>query len=153
MDNFSEREIVRIRKLVGDKAQVIGAVSGGVDSTVAAKLLTEAIGDRFKSILVDTGLMRLNECEQVKETLDKHLGINLTVVDGSDLFFSRLAGVTEPEAKRKIIGETFIDLFEIEALRIEKEAENTPFAGKVEWFLQGTLYGQLFTLPTKNRKH
>ncbi|KAL9566435.1 hypothetical protein ACKAV7_009350 [Fusarium commune] len=143
MDNFSEREIVRIRKLVGDKAQVIGAVSGGVDSTVAAKLLTEAIGDRFKSILVDTGLMRLNECEQVKETLDKHLGINLTVVDGSDLFFSRLAGVTEPEAKRKIIGETFIDLFEIEALRIEKEAENTPFAGKVEWFLQGTLYADI----------
>ncbi|KAI1017694.1 hypothetical protein LB504_004142 [Fusarium proliferatum] len=145
MDNFSEREIVRIRKLVGDKAQVIGAVSGGVDSTVAAKLLTEAIGDRFKSILVDTGLMRLNECEQVKETLDKHLGINLTVVDGSDLFFSRLAGVTEPEAKRKIIGETYkvIDLFEIEALRIEKEAENTPFAGKVEWFLQGTLYADI----------
>ncbi|KAF5966640.1 GMP synthase [Fusarium coicis] len=143
MDNFSEREIVRIRQLVGDKAQVIGAVSGGVDSTVAAKLLTEAIGDRFKSILVDTGLMRLNECEQVKETLDKHLGINLTVVDGSDLFFSRLAGVTEPEAKRKIIGETFIDLFEIEALRIEKEAENTPFAGKVEWFLQGTLYADI----------
>ncbi|KAG9499816.1 GMP synthase (glutamine-hydrolyzing) [Fusarium musae] len=145
MDNFSEREIVRIRQLVGDKAQVIGAVSGGVDSTVAAKLLTEAIGDRFKSILVDTGLMRLNECEQVKETLDKHLGINLTVVDGSDLFFSRLAGVTEPEAKRKIIGETckVIDLFEIEALRIEKEAENTPFAGKVEWFLQGTLYADI----------
>ncbi|KAH7265337.1 class I glutamine amidotransferase-like protein [Fusarium redolens] len=143
MDNFSEREIVRIRQLVGDKAQVIGAVSGGVDSTVAAKLLTEAIGDRFKSILVDTGLMRLNECEQVKETLDKHLGINLTVVDGSELFFSRLAGVTEPEAKRKIIGETFIDLFEIEALRIEKEAENTPLAGKVEWFLQGTLYADI----------
>ncbi|KAF5621831.1 GMP synthase [Fusarium sp. NRRL 52700] len=153
MDNFSEREIVRIRKLVGDKAQVIGAVSGGVDSTVAAKLLTEAIGDRFKSILVDTGETLLpdnvfapyEQCSNVKETLDKHLGINLTVVDGSDLFFSRLAGVTEPEAKRKIIGETYkvIDLFEIEALRIEKEAENTPFAGKVEWFLQGTLYADI----------
>ncbi|EGU80508.1 hypothetical protein FOXB_08968 [Fusarium oxysporum f. sp. conglutinans Fo5176] len=143
MDNFSEREIVRIRKLVGDKAQVIGAVSGGVDSTVAAKLLTEAIGDRFKSILVDTG--EILSLDNVKETLDKHLGINLTVVDGSDLFFSRLAGVTEPEAKRKIIGETYkvIDLFEIEALRIEKEAENTPFAGKVEWFLQGTLYADI----------
>ncbi|VUC35569.1 unnamed protein product [Clonostachys rosea] len=143
MDNFLETEIVRIRKLVGDKAQVIGAVSGGVDSTVAAKLMKEAIGDRFHAVLIDTGLMRLNECEQVKETLDKHLGINLTVVDGSELFFSRLAGVSEPEAKRKIIGGTFIDLFEIEALRIEKEAENTPHAGKVEWFLQGTLYADI----------
>ncbi|KAF4466964.1 GMP synthase [Fusarium albosuccineum] len=126
MDNFLEKEIVRIRQLVGDKAQVIGAVSGGVDSTVAAKLMKEAIGDRF-----------------VKETLDKYLGINLTVVDGSELFLGRLAGVTEPEAKRKIIGGTFIDLFEIEALRIEKEAENTPRAGKVEWFLQGTLYADI----------
>ncbi|KAK0390824.1 hypothetical protein NLU13_0327 [Sarocladium strictum] len=143
MDNFCEKEIIRIRNLVGDKAQVIGAVSGGVDSTVAAKLMKEAIGDRFHAILVDTGLMRLNECEQVKETLDKHLGINLTVVDGSELFFSRLAGVTEPEAKRKIIGGTFIDLFEIEALRIEKEAENTDRAGPVEWFLQGTLYADI----------
>ncbi|CEI67301.1 unnamed protein product [Fusarium venenatum] len=143
MDDFSAREVQRIRKLVGDKAQVIGAVSGGVDSTVAAKLMKEAIGDRFHAILVDQGLMRLNECEQVKETLDKHLGINLTVVDGSELFLGRLAGVTEPEAKRKIIGGTFIDLFEIEALRIEKEAENTDRAGKVEWFLQGTLYADI----------
>ncbi|EFY84919.1 GMP synthase [Metarhizium acridum CQMa 102] len=103
MDNFLKKEIVRIRKLVGDNAQVIGAVSGGVDSSVAAKLMKEAIGDRFHAILVDTG-------------------------------------VTEPEAKRKIIGGTFIDLFEIEALRIEKEAENTLRAGKVEWFLQGTLF-------------
>lgn len=87
--------------------------------------------------------MRLNECAQVKETLQTHLGINLTIVDGSELFLGRLAGVTEPEAKRKIIGATFIDLFEIEALRIEKEAENTSRAGKVEWFLQGTLYADL----------
>ncbi|KAI2638099.1 GMP synthase [Xylaria nigripes] len=143
MGNFTEKEIIRIRKLVGDKAQVIGAVSGGVDSTVAARLMQEAIGDRFHAILVDTGLMRLDECQQVKETLQEHLGINLTIVDGSELFFSRLAGVTEPEAKRKIIGETFIDLFEKEAIRIEHEAEKTPHAGKVEWFLQGTLYADL----------
>ncbi|KAH8172108.1 glutamine amidotransferase class-I domain-containing protein [Sarocladium implicatum] len=143
MENFTEKEIIRIRKLVGENAQVIGAVSGGVDSTVAAKLMKEAIGDRFHAILVDTGLMRLNECAQVKESLEAHLGINLTVVDGSELFFGRLAGVTEPEAKRKIIGGSFIDLFEIEALRIEKEAENTSRAGKVEWFLQGTLYADL----------
>ncbi|KAK1969664.1 GMP synthase [Colletotrichum eremochloae] len=140
MSDFIKKEIVRIRHLVGDRAQVIGAVSGGVDSTVAAKLMKEAIGDRFHAILVDNGVMRLNECEQVKETLQKHLGINLTVVDGAELFLSRLKGVTEPEKKRKIIGGTFIDLFEKEALRIEKEAENTPNAGAVEWFLQGTLY-------------
>ncbi|KAI1356954.1 GMP synthase [Xylaria sp. FL0043] len=143
MGNFTEKEIIRIRKLVGDKAQVIGAVSGGVDSTVAARLMKEAIGDRFHAILVDTGLMRLNECQQVKETLREHLGINLTIVDGSDLFFSRLAGVVEPEKKRKIIGEIFIDLFEKEAIRIEEEAKETPLAGKVEWFLQGTLYADL----------
>ncbi|KAJ0166523.1 GMP synthase [glutamine-hydrolyzing] [Colletotrichum tanaceti] len=112
-EKAGEKEIVRIRHLVGDHAQVIGAVSGGVDSTVAAKLMKEAIGDRFHAILVDNGVMRLNACQQ---------------------------GVTEPEKKRKIIGGTFIDLFEKEAIRIEKDAENTPNAGKVEWFLQGTLY-------------
>ncbi|KAF3022058.1 hypothetical protein G7054_g8138 [Neopestalotiopsis clavispora] len=143
MENFIEKEIERIRKLVGENAQVIGAVSGGVDSTVAARLMKEAIGDRFHAILVDTGLMRLNECEQVKKSLSDHLDINLTIVDGAELFFSRLAGVTEPEAKRKIIGNTFIDLFEKEAIRIEEEAKHTPNAGKVEWFLQGTLYPDL----------
>ncbi|KAK4449548.1 class I glutamine amidotransferase-like protein [Podospora aff. communis PSN243] len=140
MKDFIQKEIVRIRHLVGETAQVIGAVSGGVDSTVAAKLMKEAIGDRFHAILVNNGVMRLNECEQVKETLEEHLGINLTVVDGAELFLSRLKGVNEPEKKRKIIGATFIDLFQQEALRIEKEAENTPNAGPVEWFLQGTLY-------------
>lgn len=106
MKDFIQTEISRIRQLVGDRAQVLGAVSGGVDSTVAAKLMKEAIGDRFHAILVDNGVMRLNECEQVKETLEKHLGINLTVVNGADLFLSRLKGVTEPEKKRKIIGAT-----------------------------------------------
>ncbi|KAJ3948600.1 GMP synthase (glutamine-hydrolyzing) [Colletotrichum fioriniae] len=143
MEDFIQKEIIRIRHLVGDKAQVIGAVSGGVDSTVAAKLMKEAIGDRFHAILVDNGVMRLNECEQVKETLEKHLGINLTVADGADLFLGRLKGVTEPEKKRKIIGATFIDLFEKEALRLEKEAENTENAGPITWFLQGTLYPDL----------
>ncbi|KAJ0318361.1 hypothetical protein Brms1b_004386 [Colletotrichum noveboracense] len=136
MAEFKETEIARIRKLVGDRAQVIGAVSGGVDSTVAARLMTEAIGDRFHAILVDNGVMRLNECTEVKATLKEHLGINLTVVDGADLFLGRLKGVTEPERKRK----TFIDLFEKEAIRIEEEAKHTENAGPVKWFLQGTLY-------------
>lgn len=140
MGDFAQLEIARIRQLVGDRALVIGAVSGGVDSTVAAALLKAAIGSRFKAVLVDTGCMRLNECEQVKQTLGEHLGIDLTVVDAGELFMSRLAGVADPEKKRKIIGSTFIDLFEKEAIRIEKEAESTPNSGKVEWFLQGTLY-------------
>ncbi|QUC17876.1 uncharacterized protein UV8b_02117 [Ustilaginoidea virens] len=140
MSNFVEQEIARVRKLVGDTSQVIGAVSGGVDSTVAAQLLKTAIGSRFHAVLIDTGLLRLNESQEVKETLQKHLGINLTVVDASKRFLDALAGVTDPERKRKIIGSLFIDLFEEEALRIEKEAEKTPNAGPVRLFLQGTLY-------------
>jgi GMP synthase (glutamine-hydrolysing) len=106
MGDFVQLEIARIRDLVGDKALVIGACSGGVDSTVAATIMREAIGDRFKAVTIDTGFMRLNECEEVKETLGKHLGINLTVVEAGELFLSRLAGVSDPEKKRKIIGST-----------------------------------------------
>jgi GMP synthase (glutamine-hydrolysing) len=84
--------------------------------------------------------MRLDECKQVKETFQEQLKINLTVVDASQRFLSGLKGVEDPEKKRKIIGNTFIDVFEEEAIKIEKAAENTPHAGKVEWFLQGTLY-------------
>ncbi|KAK8048490.1 glutamine amidotransferase class-I domain-containing protein [Apiospora phragmitis] len=140
MGDFVQLEIARIRELVGDRALVIGACSGGVDSTVGAVLMKEAIGNRFKAIVIDNGCMRLNECDEVKKTLGEHLGIDLTVVEAGELFLSRLAGVLDPEKKRKIIGSTFIDLFEKEAIRIEKEAENTPNSGKVEWFLQGTLY-------------
>ncbi|KGO71566.1 GMP synthase, C-terminal [Penicillium italicum] len=157
MGDFAQLEVARIRELVGDRALVLGAVSGGVDSTVGAALMREAIGDRFKAILIDTGCMRLNECQEVKTNLGHHMGINLTVVDAGELFLSRLAGVSDPEKKRKIIGSTcayfqftwvrdgtddveVIDLFEKEAIRIEKEAENTPNSGKVEFFLQGTLY-------------
>ncbi|KAH7241720.1 class I glutamine amidotransferase-like protein [Fusarium tricinctum] len=133
MGNFVELEIARIRELVGPKALVIGGVSGGVDSTVGATLMREAIGDRFIAIGVNNGCMRLNEFEEVKKNLRDHLGINLTVVEAGDLFLSRLEGVSDPEKKRKIIGSTL-------PLKIEKEAENTPNSGRVEWFLQGTLY-------------
>lgn len=141
MAKFVDKEIARIRALVGDKGQVLGAVSGGVDSTVAAKLMHEAIGDRFHAVLVDNGCMRLNECEQVKNTLSHNLGINLTVVDASDLFLDGLKGITDnPEAKRRFIGSTFIDVFEAEALKIEEAAKDSPKAGPIEFFLQGTLY-------------
>ncbi|GLA75795.1 GMP synthase (glutamine-hydrolyzing) [Aspergillus tubingensis] len=138
MSRFVDQEIARIRKLVGETDHVLGAVSGGVDSTVAAKLMKEAIGDRFHAVLVNNGCMRLNECDIVEETLNKHLGINLTVVDASKRFLDGLKGVTEPEKKRKFIGNTFIDVFEEEAQKIEAEAEHQ--GAKIKWFLQGTLY-------------
>lgn len=140
MSNFIDQEIARIRNLVGPTDHVIGAVSGGVDSTVAAKLMQRAISDRFHAVLVDNGVMRLNECQQVKETLAQHLGINLEIVDGAKRFLDGLAGVTEPEQKRKFIGGCFIDLFEEQAIKIEKAQENSANPGKVKWFLQGTLY-------------
>ncbi|EIM91393.1 GMP synthase [Stereum hirsutum FP-91666 SS1] len=145
MEEFIGKEIARIRDICGPKGRVIGAVSGGVDSTVAAKLMHEAIGDRFHAIMVDNGVLRLNEAAQVNEMLNKDLGVNLTVVDASSLFLSRLEGVEDPEQKRKIIGNTFINVFEEQATKIEAAAEEEEKTGaekkgKVEWLLQGTLY-------------
>ncbi|KAK0705938.1 GMP synthase [Lasiosphaeria miniovina] len=140
MAAFLETERKRIRDIVGEKGQVLGAVSGGVDSTVAAKLMKEAIGDRFWAVLVNNGVMRLNECEQVKKDLTENLGINLTVVDASQVFLDGLKGISDPEKKRKFIGGKFIDIFEEEALKIEAAAANSDRAGKIEFFLQGTLY-------------
>jgi GMP synthase (glutamine-hydrolysing) len=139
MSSFVDTEIKRIQEQVGPTAQVIGAVSGGVDSTIAARLMSLAIGDRFHAVLVDNGVMRMNECKQSKILLQEHLKINLTLVDASDLFLGRLKGVTDPEKKRKIIGNTFIEVFEKEGERIEKEQESQG-KGKIEFLLQGTLY-------------
>ncbi|KAL8661235.1 MAG: hypothetical protein Q9202_005781 [Teloschistes flavicans] len=140
MEEFVGKEISRIQTLVGEKGQVIGAVSGGVDSTVAAKLMHEAIGDRFHAVLVDNGLLRLNEATTVHKTLTEHLGINLTVVDASVRFLADLEGVTEPEQKRKIIGRNFIEVFQETAKKIAAEAVDSSRAGEIEWLLQGTLY-------------
>lgn len=140
MSAFLDQEIARIRTLVGDKGQVLGAVSGGVDSTVAARLMKEAIGDRFWAVLVNNGVMRLNECEQVQRDLSEHLGIHLTVVDASQQFLQGLKGIDDPEKKRKFIGGTFIDIFEEEARKIEDAAVDSDLPGKIEFFLQGTLY-------------
>jgi len=130
MGSFIDKEIERIRVLCGDKGQVIGAVSGGVDSTVAALLMSRAIGDRFHAILVDNGVLRLNEAKEVVNNLKGQLKVNLTVVDASERFLSQLKGVTDPEKKRKIIGNTFIHVFEEEAAKIEN----------ADFLLQGTLY-------------
>lgn len=162
-DSFVPKEIARIREICGPKGQVIGAVSGGVDSSVAAKLMHEAIGDRyvaelhigstplipsfrFHAIMVDNGVLRKDEGLKVHHMLTENLGVNLTVVDASELFLSRLTGVEDPERKRKIIGNTFIEVFEAEALKLEAAAEKEEeekggeAKGKIEWLLQGTLY-------------
>jgi GMP synthase (glutamine-hydrolysing) len=90
MKSFIDTEIERIRAVVGPNAEVIGAVSGGVDSTVAAKLMSIAIGDRFHAVMVDNGVMRLNECRDAAALLRDKLGINLTVVDASDMFLDKV---------------------------------------------------------------
>ncbi len=151
METFIEKEIKRIREIVGPKGQVLGAISGGVDSSVAAKLMHEAIGDRFHAVMVDNGVLRTNEAAQVYDMLSKDLGVNLTVVDASDRFLELLKDVEDPEQKRKIIGNTFIHVFEAEVAKLEKQAEDEEAAalaagkpqeakGKFEYLLQGTLY-------------
>ena len=140
MEEFVDKEIARIRMLVGEKGQVIGAVSGGVDSTVAAKLMHQAIGHRFHAVLVNNGLLRLNEAETVQRTLELHLGINLTVVDATERFLADLKGVSEPEEKRRRIGKNFIEVFQETAKKIAADAAGSPQAGELEWLLQGTLY-------------
>ena len=120
---------------MGPTSHVIGAVSGGVDSTVAAVLLHRAVGDRFHAVMVDNGLLRKNERAQVLRRMCDECGVNLRAVDASERFLSKLAGVTDPEAKRKIIGGTFIEVFEDEAAAIVARA-----GAPVDFLLQGTLY-------------
>jgi GMP synthase (glutamine-hydrolysing) len=130
MTNVADEFIREVREKVGDDRHVIGAVSGGVDSSVAAVLMHRAIGDRFHAVMVDNGCLRKDESAAVVLRLKEAMGINLTVVDASERFLSALAGVTDPEKKRKLIGGLFIDIFQEEALRL----------GKVDFLLQGTLY-------------
>jgi len=130
MESFIDKEIERIRSICGENGRVIGAVSGGVDSTVAAALMSKAIGDRFHAILVDNGVLRMDEAKEASKKLGEQLNVKLTVVDASQNFLSQLKGVTDPEKKRKIIGNTFIHVFEEEAAKF----------GNADFLLQGTLY-------------
>jgi len=134
MASIIDTAVEQIRDQVGDE-QVICALSGGVDSAVAAALVHKAIGDQLTCVHVDTGLMRLNEADQVIETFERHFGVRLIFVDAAERFFTALAGVTEPEAKRKAIGELFIRVFE------DAKAAGADAGGShAEFLVQGTLY-------------
>ncbi|HWD28324.1 MAG TPA: glutamine-hydrolyzing GMP synthase [Rhizomicrobium sp.] len=129
MHAFRAHEVAKIRAQVG-KGRVICGLSGGVDSSVAAVLIHEAIGDQLTCIFVDTGLMRTGESEEVVSLFRGHYNIPLVHVDAAELFLGRLSGISDPEQKRKIIGAAFIDVFDAEAAKI----------GGAEFLAQGTLY-------------
>ena len=129
MSSFIEEAIAQLRSTVG-KARVVLGLSGGVDSSVAAVLIHRAIGDQLACLFVDNGLLRAGERQQVEEMFAKHFHLTLHVAEAADRFLKRLAGVTDPEQKRKIIGEEFIRVFEQEAKRIPD----------VQFLAQGTLY-------------
>ena len=129
MASFIESSVAMIRQQVG-KSHVILGLSGGVDSSVAALLLHRAIGEQLTCLFVDNGLLRLGEREQVEETFRKHYHLDLRVVDARQRFLEKLRGVTDPEQKRKQIGETFVRIFEAEAKEIQG----------AEFLAQGTLY-------------
>jgi GMP synthase (glutamine-hydrolysing) len=129
--NFINETIEQIKTLVGPKDQVICGLSGGVDSSVAAVLVHKAIGERLHCIFVDNGLLRKGEAEEVVETLGPTgLGLSIQAVDASEAFLDALKGVSDPEKKRKIIGKTFIDVFEAESKKL----------ANVKYLVQGTLY-------------
>jgi GMP synthase (glutamine-hydrolysing) len=130
-EHFVESEIAKVQALVGPSRRVICGLSGGVDSSVAAALVHRAVGDRLTCIFVDHGLLRLDERAQVERTFRRSLGIDLRTVDASDDFLHDLAGVTDPEVKRKRIGHRFIDVFAKEAKAV---------GGDVGFLVQGTLY-------------
>ncbi len=135
---FIDETVASVRKTVGN-GRAICALSGGVDSAVAAVLVDRAMRDasgksNLTCVFVNNGVLRKNEFQKVQQNLRDKLGLHLIAVDATDRFMSKLAGVTDPEKKRKIIGNEFIAVFDEEAHKIEKEQ------GSVDWLVQGTLY-------------
>ncbi len=128
-ESIIETSVARVRAQVGGE-RVLAAVSGGVDSSVAAALVHQAVGDQLVAVFVDTGLLRQGEPEQVVRTFREQMGAELVAVDAADEFFSALAGVTDPEQKRRIVGEKFIRIFEREAKKL----------GAPKFLVQGTIY-------------
>jgi len=129
MPHYIDEAVTAIRQQVGDEDVILG-LSGGVDSSVAAALLQRAIGEQLNCIFVDNGLLRLNEAEQVMQTFAENLGVKVDHIDASETFLNELVGVSDPEAKRKIIGREFVHVF-------QREAERMPNA---KWLAQGTIY-------------
>ena len=129
MKNYIKDEISRIKKQVG-KSKVLCALSGGVDSSVAAIMLNKAIGKQLFSVYVDHGLQKLGETQRVRKIFGKKFGKNLIIADAKKLFLTKLKGITDPEQKRKIIGHTFIEVFEKEAKKLKG----------IDFLLQGTIY-------------
>ncbi len=129
MATHIDEAVESIRRSVGDEEVILG-LSGGVDSSVAAALIHRAIGDQLHCVFVDTGLLRLGEVEQVVETFGRHIGVRLVHVDAGARFLERLAGVTDPEAKRKVIGREFVEVFQAQAAAMPN----------AQWLAQGTIY-------------
>ena len=129
MGDYAKEAVEKIRAEVGDEEVILG-LSGGVDSSVTAALIHRAIGQRLTCVFVDNGLLRKNEREQVRETFEKNMGLKLIVVDAIDRFMNALAGVSDPEQKRKIIGREFVNVFQKEAAKIKN----------AKWLAQGTIY-------------
>ncbi len=147
--NFIDTTVTEIRERVdaharetGSDGKVICALSGGVDSAVAAALVHRAVGDRLTCIYVDHGLMRKKESELLRVTFEANLGMNLVMVDARERFLARLAGVTDPEQKRRIIGDEFIRVFEEEATKL----------GQIDFLTQGTLYPDVIESTTPETK-
>jgi GMP synthase (glutamine-hydrolysing) len=138
-----DETIEKLRAQVGNDRVLLG-LSGGVDSTVAAVLLHKAIGENLFCVFVDTGLLRYNEADQVMQTMQKQLGINVIKVDGRDYFLNALKGASDPEEKRKIIGRGFVELFEQQS----KQLEN------IKWLAQGTIYSDIIeSAAGSNQSH
>ncbi|MFN0040666.1 MAG: glutamine-hydrolyzing GMP synthase [Burkholderiales bacterium] len=129
MPDYVTEAVARIREQVADEEVILG-LSGGVDSSVAAALIHKAIGAQLTCVFVDHGLLRLNEAKQVMDTFAKHLGVKVIHVDASAEFMGKLVGVSDPEAKRKIIGKEFVEVFQRESAKIRN----------AKWLAQGTIY-------------
>ncbi len=142
MPGFVEESVQRIREQVGSDRVILG-LSGGVDSSVAAALIHRAIGPQLTCVFVDHGLLRLDEAKQVRETFGSHMGLNIIYVDASEHFLGQLAGVTDPEAKRKVIGRLFVEVFQEQSERITD----------ARWLAQGTIYPDVIeSAGAKNKK-
>jgi GMP synthase (glutamine-hydrolysing) len=129
MQGYIDRAVAHIQETVGQDEVILG-LSGGVDSSVAAALIHRAIGEQLTCVFVDHGLLRLNEAEQVMTTFGQHLGVKVIHVDASAAFMAQLEGVTDPEAKRKIIGREFVEVFQAESAKLPQ----------AKWLAQGTIY-------------